>query len=393
MVEILLAYVSYNLALGLVLGLVQLIRSGTAGSVRNWLLLILFPAMGLGFMRFAETNFNSGIPEFPEKWFMWKYMTKVNWGFLVIMALFPATLLILSSLGLLAVGIWSMNTEGFEMMPEMEQLLGAGMIMLVIFYIIVMFFVLIIPYLVLIYLPKSQMKSIERERIRKILMGRKQTAAKAEPAKPIAKCVPLYNAIEKCLEARKPDFDDIPKERRKDLELVADFISKKWKDGDSVNLVFICTHNSRRSQFGQVWAAVAAAHYGVRNVQTFSGGTEETAFNKRAVEAIQHAGLKISGTVGTNPRYSVRFSDEVGALDCYSKTFDASANPQKGFIAIMTCSDADEACPIVPGADFRARITYEDPKVADRTAQEKEVYDERCKQIATEMLYLFSKVA
>ncbi|MCB9190557.1 MAG: protein-tyrosine-phosphatase [Flavobacteriales bacterium] len=203
----------------------------------------------------------------------------------------------------------------------------------------------------------------------------------------------MFPEIESYVTDCAGNFSTIGKERQKQLEAVAAHITDELNSKKTVNLVFICTHNSRRSQFGQVWAAVAAAHYGVRNVQTFSGGTEETAFNKRAVEAIQRAGLKVSGTVGTNPRYSIRFSDEVGALDCYSKTFDASANPQKGFIAIMTCSDADEACPIVPGADFRARITYEDPKVADRTAQEREVYDERCKQIATEMLYLFSKVA
>jgi protein-tyrosine-phosphatase len=393
MLEIVIAYLSYNIVLGILLGLVQLIRSGTNGSVRNWLLLILFPAVGLGYMRFAETNLKNGIPELPEKWFMWKYMTKVNWGFLLIIAFFPAILIILSSIGLIAAGTWNMNAQGIEGLPEMDQLLGFGMVMLGIFYIIVMFFLLIIPYLILIYIPKSQAKSIERKRMHEMMMQQKQSKAKAEPAKPVAKRIPLYDAIETYVEAGKAAFDDIPKERKKNLEQLADFISKKRNEGDTVNLMFICTHNSRRSQFGQIWAAVAAAHYGIRNIQTFSGGTEETAFNKRAVEAIQRAGLKVDGTVSTNPRYSVRFSDEVGALDCYSKTFHTSANPQKGFMAIMTCSDADEACPIVAGADLRIRITYDDPKVADRTAQEKDAYDERCKQIATEMLYLFSKVA
>ena len=159
-----------------------------------------------------------------------------------------------------------------------------------------------------------------------------------------------------------------------------------------VNLTFICTHNSRRNQFGQIWAAVAAAHFGIRNIQTFSGGTEETAFNKRAVQAVLRTGMTATGTVGTNPRYSVRFSDELGALDCYSKTFDNPVNPQKGFAAIMTCSDADENCPVVLGATYRARVTYEDPKISDNTALESATYDERCQQIATEMLYLFSKV-
>jgi arsenate reductase len=47
----------------------------------------------------------------------------------------------------------------------------------------------------------------------------------------------------------------------------------------------------------------------------------------------------------------------------------------------------------VPGAALRAPIRYEDPKVADGTPEEASTYDARCLQIATEMLYLFSRVA
>ena len=46
------------------------------------------------------------------------------------------------------------------------------------------------------------------------------------------------------------------------------------KDADSPQLNFICTHNSRRSHLGQIWAAIAGAYYNV-DVATFSGGTED----------------------------------------------------------------------------------------------------------------------
>jgi len=39
------------------------------------------------------------------------------------------------------------------------------------------------------------------------------------------------------------------------------------------------------------------------------------------------------------------------------------------------------------------RLWYEDPKVADGTPMEGVAYDERCLQIASEMLYLFSTLA
>jgi arsenate reductase (thioredoxin) len=59
----------------------------------------------------------------------------------------------------------------------------------------------------------------------------------------------------------------------------------------------------------------------------------------------------------------------------------------------MTCTQADAACPFVRGASMRIAVPYEDPKQADGTPEEAAAYDERTVQIATEMLYLFRKVA
>ena len=58
--------------------------------------------------------------------------------------------------------------------------------------------------------------------------------------------------------------------------------------------------------------------------------------------------------------------------------------------AVMTCSDADEACPVVFGAEDRFSVPYNDPKEFDNTEFEEVNYDERCRQIAREMLYIFA---
>ncbi len=58
----------------------------------------------------------------------------------------------------------------------------------------------------------------------------------------------------------------------------------------------------------------------------------------------------------------------------------------------MTCSDADENCPIIHGADFRVSLPYIDSKAMDNTPGETKAYDERCQQIATEMIYLMGRV-
>ena len=46
----------------------------------------------------------------------------------------------------------------------------------------------------------------------------------------------------------------ISNERRQLLGTIAENIAKEYQKEGTVNLNFICTHNSRRSQFGQAWA-------------------------------------------------------------------------------------------------------------------------------------------
>lgn len=190
----------------------------------------------------------------------------------------------------------------------------------------------------------------------------------------------------------KQEFDTIPSDRKQKLENVAAFITEGLKTKGKVQLNFICTHNSRRSHLAQIWTQTAAAHYNIEGVETYSGGTEATAFNPRAVAAIERAGFEVDNPGGENPKYKIRFAEDAEPMTCFSKTFDDPANPSKEFAAIMTCSDADENCPLVPGTKFRAPITYRDPKESDGTGKEKEIYDERCRQIGTEMLYMMSLV-
>jgi arsenate reductase len=172
---------------------------------------------------------------------------------------------------------------------------------------------------------------------------------------------------------------------------LAAYIREKRAAGLPVKLIFICTHNSRRSHFGQVWAQIAAHYFGVAPVDCFSGGTETTACNPRTVAALERAGLEAQPvTAGDNPVYLLRYADGANPLAAFSKVYDQAPNPRKDFAAVMTCSQAEENCPFVPGAEKRFSITYDDPKVSDHTPGETAAYDARCRQIAGEMLYVFS---
>lgn len=195
------------------------------------------------------------------------------------------------------------------------------------------------------------------------------------------------------IEEAQKDFDAIPADRKKQLKKIALFVETKIKAGEEAKLTYICTHNSRRSHMSQLWAKVAADYYGIEGVRTYSGGTEATAFNPRAVAALGRAGFDIKKTNNEdNPLYEVRYASDAPVQKAWSKRYFDEANPQKNFAAVMTCSSADKNCPIVNGATLRIAIPYEDPKVADGTPGEAAKYDERNKQIATEMLYCFSLV-
>lgn len=188
------------------------------------------------------------------------------------------------------------------------------------------------------------------------------------------------------------EVPSVPGDRKARLDELAAFVESQREAGETAKLTFICTHNSRRSHLSQLWAATAAAYYGIDHVETYSGGTEATAFNPRAVAAMKRAGFHIEAGEGDNPRYQVSFSPDAPAQPCFSKKYDDEENPSAGFAAVMTCSHADESCPVVFGAQKRVAIPYVDPTEADDTPEEAATYDARSRQIALEMFYLFSRV-
>jgi arsenate reductase (thioredoxin) len=187
-------------------------------------------------------------------------------------------------------------------------------------------------------------------------------------------------------------FGAIPGDRKQQLDKLALFVRSKLAAGEKARLLFICTHNSRRSHMSQLWSTVAAARYGIEGVETYSGGVEVTAFNARAVAAMERAGLQIQKPEGENPHYRVGYAKNRPALEAFSKKYDDTSNPHDGFAAVMTCSQADKNCPLINGATLRVALPFEDPKVSDGTPAEAATYDERAKQIATEMFYLFSRI-
>lgn len=203
----------------------------------------------------------------------------------------------------------------------------------------------------------------------------------------------MLTTLQTTIDQLTAEFQQIPPERKKTLHELTKFVQEKIESDKPAYLNFICTHNSRRSHLSQLWAQAAAFYYGVKNVSCYSGGTEATAFNPRAVKAMQEAGFQISKTTdGDNPVYEVRFAAEAAPIIAFSKKYDDPFNHNTDFAAIMTCSHADENCPLVLGASGRIALTYDDPKEFDGTPSEAAKYSERVRQIGREILYAFSQV-
>jgi arsenate reductase len=103
-------------------------------------------------------------------------------------------------------------------------------------------------------------------------------------------------------------------------------------------VLFICTHNSARSQMAEGYMK---ATYGDR-YEVFSGGTEPGHVHPMAIEVMKEIGIDISGH--------------------RSKLIDEHYG--KGIETVVTvCDSAQKACPFFPGAEEVIHQSFPDPSV------------------------------
>lgn len=189
------------------------------------------------------------------------------------------------------------------------------------------------------------------------------------------------------------DTSQVSFERATLLKELAKGVKSRLKQELPVELRFICTHNSRRSHFAQIWAQVIAEYYNEHRITFSSAGTEITALNQQVVHTLIRQGFEIPiPEQKSNPYYEIQYADNRASILAFSKNLQEESLLKSNFIAIMTCSEADQGCPFVPGALSRVALPFEDPKLADGAAEEEKVYLERSVQIAREMKLLFQYI-
>jgi arsenate reductase len=110
-------------------------------------------------------------------------------------------------------------------------------------------------------------------------------------------------------------------------------------------VLFLCTHNSARSQMAEGMLRA----YGAGRFEAFSAGTEATHVRPLAVRAMAELGIDIS-------------RQESKILDRYlNQPFDA---------VITVCDQANEACPVFFGARKRLHWSFPDPSKAEGTDEQ-----------------------
>jgi arsenate reductase len=116
--------------------------------------------------------------------------------------------------------------------------------------------------------------------------------------------------------------------------------------GDRARVLFLCTHNSARSQM----AEGLLRHMAGDRFEAMSAGTEATHVRPLAVQAMEEIGVDISG-------------QESKTLERYlQEPFDYE---------ITVCDDANEACPFFPGAGNRLHWSFEHPPRAEGSEEER----------------------
>jgi arsenate reductase len=115
---------------------------------------------------------------------------------------------------------------------------------------------------------------------------------------------------------------------------------------DKARVLFVCTHNSARSQMAEGLLRQLAGD----RFEAFSAGTEVSSVRPEAISVMAELGIDISNQ--------------------HSKSVDEFIGQQFAWV-ITVCDRAREACPIFPGAEQTAHWGFDDPAEAQGTDEER----------------------
>jgi len=138
--------------------------------------------------------------------------------------------------------------------------------------------------------------------------------------------------------------------------------------GKRTRVLFLCTHNSARSQM----AEAIMRHVGGERVEVFSAGTEPSRVHPLSLETLNALGVP---AVGLRSKSSAEFAG------------------QKFDYVITVCDRARESCPIFPGAPERIRWSFADPAAVESKAGQRHAFEQTAQQLKVRIQQLLAIMA
>ncbi len=126
------------------------------------------------------------------------------------------------------------------------------------------------------------------------------------------------------------------------------------------SLVFLCTHNSARSQMAEV---LAREDFGSL-LEAHSAGVVAHGVHPMALDSLHRAGLDCSGL-------------ESKTIDSLTEALRASGRDVLFDVVVTVCDNAREACPFLPARRLNLHQRFEDPSALDGSAEERQLAFDR----------------
>ncbi|HRP02976.1 MAG TPA: hypothetical protein PLE30_10060 [Candidatus Kapabacteria bacterium] len=189
----------------------------------------------------------------------------------------------------------------------------------------------------------------------------------------------------------KFDFGKIDINRKIKLMEHASLLTKEFKKHGTLNLNFICTHNSRRSILAQMICIGILRQIQLRKIFCYSSGLEASTVSNLAMEALKEIGFGVKEVRDEEDKfvkYKVEYNERT-EVSIFSKLHTDEYVPKENVIAIMLCSDAEKNCPVLQNVLHQISLNYADPAEYDDDEDALQKYIDKCYEIGNELYFTF----
>lgn len=125
-----------------------------------------------------------------------------------------------------------------------------------------------------------------------------------------------------------------------------------------VRILFLCTHNSARSQMAEALARAL----GKGRIESFSAGTEATRVHPDAIRAMADLGINIEKQRSKS------------MTEFFGQSFD---------YVITVCDNARESCPIFPGDPIKIHWSFPDPAAVENPKERAQAFRRTAAELMT----------